>query len=146
MDLNIVMHVKGEIGLWNSWSEAYLYLLWSHGCTFFCFLEDGRQHLELVVYFEVLLNLIVFWILISCGVVSRYKRFGGTLCLDLQVRSHFDSDLEILISSELLESRLHYVTMQKNRMWKFTAVENPQLITTKGLIKLHKSSLYKTKI
>jgi hypothetical protein len=52
----------------------------------------GRQWFVLKY---VLLKLAEFWILIPHGVVGRYRRFGGRLSLNLQVRSHSDSDLEI---------------------------------------------------
>jgi hypothetical protein len=49
----------------------------------------AEQILEVLVRFEVLtavkISILVFWVVTSCGLVGRYRHFGGTYCLDLQI-------------------------------------------------------------
>jgi hypothetical protein len=65
----------------------------------------------------VKMSLMVFWAVTPCGIVDRYRRFGGTYCLQLQGKTYKTSRLkmEAVCSSETLVSTYspHSVTIQK---------------------------------
>jgi hypothetical protein len=46
--------------------------------------ETNKQNVRFKVLTAVKMSILVFWVVMSCGLSNRYQRFEGTCCFDLQ--------------------------------------------------------------